>query len=225
MVAPPLGAGLVRLMTKSTLAPGATRMFEGSTIRATSSVVTVTAVTVPLNPPDAVPPMLEDPGVVVERTVPAADELSLAPAGIVVVEVVSTQRAVLLEVREITMAWAARTGAPTPSTARPVMLLVETPSAPIVDRLALRITCAIRVSKIAPTLFAAFIVTEHPADPVHVPLQPTKVDAESGNAASATLVPSAKSAVQAVPQSMPPGVLLTVPPPEPAFVTVRTYLT
>src|SRR5438034_3729706 len=138
MVAPPLGAGLVRLMTKSTVVPGATRMFAGSTIKAIGSVVTVTAVTVPLYPPDAVPVMLEEPGVVVDRTVPGTDELSLAPAGIVVVEVVSTQQMALLEVSEMTMADAATTGAPSPSTARAVLLLGDAPSAPRLAGLAPR---------------------------------------------------------------------------------------
>ena len=153
--------------------------------------MTVTAVTVPVYPPDAVPLMLEDPGVVVDLTVPRADELSLAPAGIVVVAPVSTQQAMLLDVSEMTIADAATTGAPSASTARAVMLLVEAPSAPMLAGLALRMTCAIRVSKVAPTVFAPFIVTEHAPVPVHAPLHTTNVEAESAVGVRSTTVPSA----------------------------------
>jgi hypothetical protein len=165
-------------------------MFEGSTISATGSAVTVTAVTVPVYPPDAVPLMLEDPGVVVDCTVPGADELLLAPAGIVVAEPIRTQQTVLLDVSEMTIADAATTGAPSESTARAVMLLVAAPSAPMLAGFALRMTCAIRVSNVAPTVLAALMRTEHPPVPEHAPLHPTKAEAESAVAKSWTDVPS-----------------------------------
>jgi hypothetical protein len=159
-------------------------MFEGSTIRATGSAVTVAAVTVPLYPPDAVPLMLEDPGVVVDLTAPGADKLSLAPAGIVVTESVRTQQTVLLDVSEMTIAAAATTGTPSESTARAVMLLVEAPSAPMLAGFALRMTCAIRVSKVAPTVSAAFIVTKQDPPPLQTPLHATNIEAESAVAKS-----------------------------------------
>src|SRR5207245_4003234 len=52
------------------------------------------------------------------------------------------------------------------------------------------------------------------------PLQPLKIDPESGVAVSVTAVPLVKFVVQFVPHAMPAGVLVTVPPPLPPFVTV-----
>jgi hypothetical protein len=134
--------------------------------------------------------MVADPGVAVDITLPGADELSLAPAGIVVAELVRTQQTVLLDVSEIAIADAATTGDPTASTARAVMLLVEAPSATMLAGFALRITCAIRVSNVAPMVLAAVMTTEHPPVPEHAPLHPTKAEAESAVAKSWTDVPS-----------------------------------
>jgi hypothetical protein len=57
------------------------------------------------------------------------------------------------------------------------------------------------------------------AVPVHDPLHPVKVNPAFG-AAVKVIGPSAKLAVQVVPQLMPAGLLVTVPVPEPANVTV-----
>ena len=170
------------------------------------------------------PVMLEEPGVVVDRHSPGSDELSVAPARIVVAEAVRTQHAVLLEMREMTMALAAITDAPAASRARAVMLLVEKPSASIVEGLAERMTCVMRVSNLAPTVCAALIVTEQLLLPAQAPLHSTKTEAESAVAVSTTTEPAGKSAVQIVPQLMSPDELVTIPPPDPAFVTVSVWL-
>jgi hypothetical protein len=76
---------------------------------------------------------------------------------------------------------------------------------------------------VAVTEAAALIVTLQLPVPVHAPLQPVKVDAPSGEAVSVTTVPDANDALQVVPQVMPAGEEVTVPPPVPAFVTLRVY--
>src|SRR5690606_9952323 len=53
------------------------------------------------------------------------------------------------------------------------------------------------------------------------PLQPSKTDPATGVAVSDTSVPSVYCCSQSPGQSMPPGLLSTVPVPEPASVTVR----
>jgi hypothetical protein len=164
--------------------------------------------------------MLADPGVVVDRTTPGEDELSLAPAGITVLAVVSGQQPVLLEVRAIVIALAARTALPPESTMRAVMLLVDVPSAAIVAGFALRIACAIRVSNVAPTDLAASIVTVQAPMPVHAPLQLTKTESVAALWVSVTTVPAVKEALQVAPQVIPAGALVTVPPPVPLLVTL-----
>jgi hypothetical protein len=56
--------------------------------------------------------------------------------------------------------------------------------------------------------------------PLHAPDQPAKVEPEEAAAVSVTDVPVAKLAVQALPQLMPAGLLVTVPEPVPASCTV-----
>jgi hypothetical protein len=75
---------------------------------------------------------------------------------------------------------------------------------------------------VAVTDFDAFIVTVHPPIPVHAPPQPANVEAPFGVAVRVTLVPSSKGWLQSVPQLIPAGELITVPPPLPDFVTVST---
>jgi hypothetical protein len=59
--------------------------------------------------------------------------------------------------------------------------------------------------------------------PEQAPDHPANVDVPSGVAVRLTAVPASRFALQVVPQSMPPTLLVTVPPPVPAFVTVRAY--
>jgi hypothetical protein len=164
--------------------------------------------------------MLADPGVVVDRTTPGEDELSLAPAGITVLAVVSVQQAMLLEVRAIVIALAASTGLPPESTMRAVTLLVDAPSAAIVAGFTLRSSCAIRVSNVAPTVLAASIGTVQAPVPVHAPLQLTKTESVAALWVSATMVPAVNEAAQVAPQLIPAGALLTVPLPLPLLVTL-----
>lgn len=59
---------------------------------------------------------------------------------------------------------------------------------------------------------SAFIVTvQVGAVPLQAPLQPRKVLAGGGVATSVTVVPALNLAEQVPPQSMPAGVLVTVP--------------
>ena len=77
------------------------------------------------------------------------------------------------------------------------------------------------VLNVAVSEAAALIVTEQAPVPVQGPLQPAKVDPLSGVSVNVTIVPLAKFAVQVVPQLIPVGLLVTVPVPVPASVTVR----
>jgi hypothetical protein len=57
---------------------------------------------------------------------------------------------------------------------------------------------------------------EHPP-----PDHPVNVDPEAGLSLNVTTAPEAKPAEQVAPQSIPDGLLVTVPDPVPDFVTVR----
>ena len=52
------------------------------------------------------------------------------------------------------------------------------------------------------------------------PLQPVKVEPASGAAVRVTAAPLANAAVHVAPQEIPPGLLVTVPVPVPALLTV-----
>ena len=56
---------------------------------------------------------------------------------------------------------------------------------------------------------------------VQAPLQPMKLEPAAAIAVSVTVAPFVKSASQVAPQAIPAGLLVTVPLPVPAFVTVR----
>lgn len=76
--------------------------------------------------------------------------------------------------------------------------------------------------KVAVTIVAAFNVTTQVPVPVHPPpLQPANVELVAADSVSVTCVPLAKLAEHVDPQLIPAGLLLTVPEPVPAFVTVR----
>jgi hypothetical protein len=76
------------------------------------------------------------------------------------------------------------------------------------------------VLKFAITDVFCINVTLHTAVPLQAPDQPAKKEFAAGEAVSATWVPLEKLAVQAWPQLMPAGLLLTVPPPPPAAWTL-----
>jgi hypothetical protein len=59
-----------------------------------------------------------------------------------------------------------------------------------------------------------------PPVPLHAPLQPAKYDPFAGAAVSLTWVPDANEAVHVGLQLIPAGLLVTVPLPVPARVTV-----
>src|SRR6185295_17828900 len=76
-------------------------------------------------------------------------------------------------------------------------------------------------AKAASTERASLMVTVQLPVPLQPdPLQPANVEPAAGCAVSVTTVPLSKLAVQAPPQEMPAGALLTVPVPPPERVTV-----
>src|SRR6266567_7609513 len=84
------------------------------------------------------------------------------------------------------------------------------------------VSAKVGTSKVAVTAVAPEIVTvQAPAPEQPPPLQPPKIDPESGMAVSVTAVPLVKFVVQFAPHAIPAGVLVTVPLPVPALVTVR----
>jgi len=106
-----------------------------------------------------------------------------------------------------------------PGQLMPVGVLVTVPDpVPANVTVSAKFTVAL---KVAVTDRAALMVTAQLAVPVHAPLQPAKVEPVVGVSAKMTLVPLAKLALQVPGQLMPAGVLVTVPLPVPAAVTVR----
>ena len=71
---------------------------------------------------------------------------------------------------------------------------------------------------VAVTVLATLTVTVQ-AVPEQAPVQPAKVEPAAGVAVRVTTVPGVTDCEQLVPQLIPAGVLVTVPPPEPLFVT------
>jgi hypothetical protein len=61
--------------------------------------------------------------------------------------------------------------------------------------------------------------------PVQAPLQPVNVLPAAGVAVSVTDVPELYVALHVAPQLIPAGALVTVPVPDPAFVTVSACVT
>src|SRR5207245_2717860 len=98
-----------------------------------------------------------------------------------------------------------------------VLVTVPPPLPPFVT-----VSAKVGTSKVAVTAVGPEIVTVQAAVPEQPPpLQPLKIDPESGVAVSVTAVPLVMFVVQFVPHAMPAGVLVTVPLPVPALVTVR----
>jgi hypothetical protein len=76
--------------------------------------------------------------------------------------------------------------------------------------------------KVAVTDLFALITTTHVPVPLHpLPLQPPKVDPVAAVAVKVTVVPDTKGKLQVAPHTIPAGLLVTVPIPAPAGVTVR----
>jgi hypothetical protein len=72
------------------------------------------------------------------------------------------------------------------------------------------------------TVVAALSVTTHVLVPVQPPFHPAKLNVLPGVAVKVIGMPLAKLAEHVVGQSMPLGLLVTVPVPAPDIVTVRT---
>src|SRR5438046_6678916 len=78
------------------------------------------------------------------------------------------------------------------------------------------------IENVAVTERLSFIVSVHVvAVPLHAPPQPLNRACVPGVAVSVTVAPTLKLAEQPDPQSMPKGLLVTVPPAEPREVTVN----
>jgi len=73
--------------------------------------------------------------------------------------------------------------------------------------------------KVAVTACACVMATEHEPVPLQAPLQPVNVEPAAGLAVSTTV--PLNDAEQVAPQLIPAGLLVTVPVPAPAKVTVR----
>lgn len=111
-----LGAGPVSDRVNVALAPGPTRRPAGRTIRSAAVVLTLVAVTLPVNPPEALPVTLHVPGVVVERTLPYVPTGTLRPAGITTLVAVSVQIEDDAALRTTVIVLGAATFTPEPST-------------------------------------------------------------------------------------------------------------
>jgi hypothetical protein len=86
--------------------------------------------------------------------------------------------------------------------------------------------CVGTVLNVAVTDRDALIVTmQVPVPEQPSPLQPANAEPSAAVAVSVTTVPSENGAEHVAPQLMPAGELVTVPEPEPAFVTVRVKVT
>jgi len=78
----------------------------------------------------------------------------------------------------------------------------------------------VAVANVAPTAFAELRVTVQVPVPVQAPFQPVNVEPVAGVAVRRTVVPPVNEATHVVPHEMPVGALVTVPLPDPVFVTV-----
>jgi hypothetical protein len=102
----------------------------------------------------------------------------------------------------------------------PTGLLVTVPAVPVPA--SVTVNANVDGLNVAVTPSAALIVTTQLPVPLHpAPLQPPNVLPVFGDSFSVTIVPLAKFAVHVLGQTIPAGVLVTVPLPVPASVTVR----
>jgi hypothetical protein len=79
---------------------------------------------------------------------------------------------------------------------------------------------AVPFSNVGVTVVLASSVNRHVPVPVHRPDHPAKVVPASGTGVNTTAVPLGKLVVQLSGQSIPAGLLVTVPAPVPALATV-----
>ena len=75
--------------------------------------------------------------------------------------------------------------------------------------------------KVAVMFWSPFMTTTQEPVPLQAPLHPENIDPPAGDADKVTVVPGLYALLQPSPQLMPAGLLMTVPVPAPAFVTVR----
>ena len=99
----------------------------------------------------------------------------------------------------------------------PPRLLVTVP-----EPATLTVSEKVTTPNVAVTELAAFMVTMQVAVPEQAPLHPAKMVPAAGVAVSVTTVPLLKFTVQVPGQFMPPGLLVTVPPPATATVNENT---
>src|SRR6266545_6130704 len=92
--------------------------------------------------------------------------------------------------------------------------------------LPLRLTFSVLplTANMAVQVLLRFMITT-PSKQSGSPLHPEKTEPEAGVGVRATVAPFEKSAVQVDPQSIPTGLLVTLPVPVPAVVTLPTTLT
>src|SRR5262249_47937710 len=102
--------------------------------------------------------------------------------------------------------------------------LLPTPPLPLPSLVIVSVCVGSNV-KTAVTARAWSIVTEHGlVVPVQSPVQWSKVDPNAGVAVSVTIVPSGKACVHVAPQSIPTGLLPTVPVPVLLLDTFRSWV-
>jgi hypothetical protein len=101
----------------------------------------------------------------------------------------------------------------------PAGLLVTVPL-PVPASVTLKTGCAAAPLNVAVTEVLADNVITHDPVPLQAPDHPANVDPAAGVAVRVTCVPDEKLAVQVDPQLIPPGLLLTVPVPLPAALTI-----
>jgi hypothetical protein len=101
-------------------------------------------------------------------------------------------------------------------------LVTPVATAPKFKLVGVRVTAGLLLAlKVAVTALAALMVTLQAPVPVQAPLQPAKVDPAAAVSVKVTTVPLAKLALQVLGQVIPLGLLVTVPDPVPAGVTVN----
>ena len=98
--------------------------------------------------------------------------------------------------------------------------LLETVPVPVPARLTDKSGALWEAVNVAVTCWLALIVTvQVELEPLQAPLHPANAEFAAGVAVRVTLLPGSKVALHVWPQSMPAGLLVTVPVPVPARAT------